>query len=148
MSLSGNTEKINELLSKINALPEAGSGSVAEPKFRTGYITITGASPASTQTKVASVTGLDFSPVCVYIQRNLYTDITSSSQNQFLTLFSAPGGGTLGTRGLVFRGTARVYTGDEMMAYVIATDDGFELYNGDFSNMYYNSTYDYIAVGY
>lgn len=26
MSLSGNTEKINELLSKINALPEAGSG--------------------------------------------------------------------------------------------------------------------------
>ena len=26
MSLSGNTEKINELISKINALPEAGSG--------------------------------------------------------------------------------------------------------------------------
>lgn len=26
MSLSGNTEKLNELLSKINALPEAGSG--------------------------------------------------------------------------------------------------------------------------
>lgn len=26
MSLSGNTEKINELITKINALPEAGSG--------------------------------------------------------------------------------------------------------------------------
>ena len=40
MSLSGNTEKINELISKINALPEAGSGGGSGGGVETCTVTV------------------------------------------------------------------------------------------------------------
>lgn len=44
MSLSGNTEKINELISKINALPEAGSGGGSGGGVETCMVTVTAVS--------------------------------------------------------------------------------------------------------
>ena len=64
MSLSGNTEKINELLSKINALPEAGESSGGGTQIITGDFTLTS---SFNDVSVPVVTGLGFTPSIVVV---------------------------------------------------------------------------------
>lgn len=72
MSLSGNTEKINELLSKINALPEAGSG---------------GGSGGGVETCTVTVTAVSESPqdLTVYV-----TYVDADSGTSFVETLTAP----------------------------------------------------------
>ena len=60
MSLSGNTAKINELLSKINALPEAGSGGGSGGGVETCTVTVTSAKYAMPPEGTVYYTGENF----------------------------------------------------------------------------------------
>lgn len=127
-----------------------GSGGGSAPMIVSGKVAsnISASSAAPTQSVVATVGGLGFKPFCVMIRATNTVTANASVTNYFIGCQYADGMVPLGFRLLTMsNGTTSVYTGGNMIAYVETTEDGFILYNGDFTNMYYPSQFDYIAIG-
>lgn len=127
-----------------------GSGGGSAPMIVSGKVAsnISASSAAPTQSVVATVGGLGFKPFCVMLRATSTVTANASVTNYFIGCQYADGVRPLGFRLLTMsNGTTSVYTGDNMIAYVETTEDGFILYNGDFTNMYYPSQFDYIAIG-
>ena len=75
MSLSGNTAKINELLSKINALPEAGGGGGGAAIATGEYVSTN----TDFKTNPISITGIGFRPIFVLFRTEINIMTSASS---------------------------------------------------------------------
>lgn len=157
MSLSGNTEKINALISAINALPEAGSGGDSGgANVSSGMLTIgTGTGVQSYTTRgetVASVSGLGFTPTQVVVFAFGYNPTSSSTSQQGLIL-SAVGENTC-TIAAGYASSKQQWYNSTSTSHgyskAVITNDGFDLVTPTSSTATtykFAPTYYYIAMG-
>ena len=115
----------------------------------TTTISIPTSSAAATQTEVVTVKGLGFKPFCVMVRCRSTVYAETEGINFFISCQMASGVNPICIRALKLTGDnySAVYTGGKMVAYIEFIEDGFTLYNGSFTNMYYPSELDYIAIG-
>lgn len=146
--LTTNTASLQAILDTVNALPEAGGGGgvykVAEGSFA---LNISSAAPI--ESGIATVEGLAFKPFCVMVTSTSTVTASTTGRNYFVSCQQVDGYDPLCFRLLkVSSSSLGVYTGGTMIASITMADDGFTLYNGEYSNMYYAKNYDYVAIGY
>ena len=141
MSLSGNTEKINELLSKINALPEAGSGGSAQ--VATGSVIPTA---TSLYNDPVVVDGIGFEPKTVIFIIKGTNTVTTNNQEYVVCRIAGELGdyavsGTKISFGCQFKGDSASYYPITLSA------DGFTLNSIDSTHYIFKSIYEWIAIG-
>ena len=128
-----------------------GGDSVSEPTIVSGKtkISIPTSSAAATQTKVVTVKGLGFKPFCVMVRCRSTIEVKTEGKNFFISCQMASGVDPICLRALKITGNnySSIYTGGKMVAYIEFIEDGFTLCNGSFTNMYYPSELEYIAIG-
>lgn len=128
-----------------------GGDSGSEPTIVSGTTTISipTSSAAATQTEVVTVKGLGFKPFCVMVRCRNTVEAETEGINFFISCQMASGVNPICARALRRTGYnySAILTGGQMVAYIKFIEDGFTLCNGSFTNMYYPSELDYIAIG-
>lgn len=128
-----------------------GGDSVSEPTIVSGTtnISIPTSSAAAKQTEVVTVKGLGFKPFCVMVRCSSTIKTETEGINFFISCQMASGVNPVCLRAVkpTAYNYSAIYTGNQMVAYIEFIEDGFTLYNGSFTNMYYPSELDYIAIG-
>ncbi|MBR5216198.1 MAG: hypothetical protein IKV80_08270 [Bacteroidales bacterium] len=154
MTLQNNTTKINtiknttlpELLQKINALPDAGSGggSGGGYKVATGKISLSEGVKSSGST-IATINGLGFKPSYIMVSLSVSTSaITSTSYYVLSAIYYLP---ESAQAAVAKRNSANIrFYAAGSYAIIVPNDDGFTIIS-DNSNLYTGSGYQYIAVG-
>ena len=146
MSLSGNTAKINELLSKINALPEAGSGGGSGGALQVAQGSFTPTTKSAYSNPV-TVSGIPFRPKILYIQQEAPYINTYNGQLYGLTSALVTDDGisktTANAKGAIYSQAKYNYH------KITINDNGFTITgtkSSDFSNVF-TYPYAYIAFG-
>ena len=125
---------------------EAGGGG-GELQIREGMFTISGTEPAEIDAKLITVDGLDISPKAVVIYRSIAFAIPATvGTNRVGMCFKFLDSKTYAMRTYYAVSKYNVSVSYNVVS-IVFTENGFELYNGDYAQAYHNAQYKYVVLG-